>query len=78
MYLCTLSGVATNKKKIFFSSELQELEVRICVKPNFPITVLILLNGFHKFPRSRGLNSSGAGSQNLVKTLSNLVLTSSE
>ena len=33
----------------FFLSELQELEVWICVQPNAPIIVLILLNGFHKF-----------------------------
>ena len=45
-------------KKYFIFSELQELEVRICVQPNFPIIFLILLNGFHKFQRSRGLNSS--------------------
>ena len=38
-------------------SEPQELEVRICVQPNFPITILILLNRFHKFHRSRVLNS---------------------
>ena len=38
-------------------SELQELEVRICVQLNFPIVTLILLNGFHKFQWSRGLNS---------------------
>ena len=42
-----------------FFSELQKLEVRICVQPNFPIIILILLHGFHKFHRSRGLNSSG-------------------
>ena len=29
------------------------------MQPNFPIIILILFkNGFHKFPRSRGLNSS--------------------
>ena len=44
-------------KKSFFFSELQEVEVRICVQPNFPIIILILLNGFHKFGRSRGLDS---------------------
>ena len=44
--------------KSFFFSGLQELEVQICVQPNFPIIILILLNRFHKFPRSRGLNSS--------------------
>ena len=43
-------------KKLF--SELQELDVRICVHPNFPIIILILLNSFHKFQRSRGLISS--------------------
>ena len=47
-------------KKSFFFSELQEVEVRICVQPNFPIIILILLNGFHKFARSRGLNSSAS------------------
>ena len=35
--------------KIFFLSELKELEVRIYVQPNSPIIILILLNGFHKF-----------------------------
>ena len=38
-------------KKYFLLSELQEVEVRICVQPNFPIMILILLNGFHKFQR---------------------------
>ena len=47
-------------KKYFFFSELQELEVRICVQPNFPIIILILLNGFHKFQGSRGLISSAS------------------
>ena len=47
------------RKKSFFFSELQELKVRICEQPNFPIIILILLNGFHKFARSRELNSSG-------------------
>ena len=28
------------------------------MQPNFPIIILILSNGFHKFPRSKGLNSS--------------------
>ena len=45
-------------KKSFFFLELQELEVRICVQPNFSIITLILLNRFHKFQRSRELNSS--------------------
>ena len=44
--------------KSFFLSELQELEVQICVQPNFPIIILILLNRFHNFQGSRGLNSS--------------------
>ena len=43
------------KEKFF--SELQELEVRICVQLNFPIIILILLNQFHKFQGSRELNS---------------------
>ena len=45
-------------KKSFFFSGLQELEVRICVQPNFPIIILILLNRSHKFQGSRGLYSS--------------------
>ena len=44
-----------------FFSELQELEVRICAQPNFPIIILILLNGFHKFARSMGPNTSVYG-----------------
>ena len=57
-------------------SELQELEVRICVQPKFPIIILILLNGFHKFPRSRGLNSSVHCSDTCIvdKMLSEYVL----
>ena len=43
-----------NKIKIFFFSKLQELEVRICVHPNFPIVILILLNRFHNFAISMG------------------------
>ena len=46
----------------FFFSELQEVEVRICVQPNFPIINLILLTAFHEFARSRGANTSGSGS----------------
>jgi len=56
-----LAKYSEPKKQIakkFFLSELQELEVRICVQPNFPIIIPILLNGFHKFQRSRGLYSS--------------------
>ena len=30
------------------------------MQPNFPIIILILVNGFHKFARSRGLNSSAS------------------
>ena len=45
-------------KKSFFFSELQEHEVRICVQPNFPIIILILLNGFHKFAMSMGPNTN--------------------
>ena len=41
-------------KKYSFFSELQEVEVRISVQPNFPIINLILLTVFHKFARSRG------------------------
>ena len=37
--------------------ELKEVEVRICVWPNFPIINLILLLDFHKFARSRGPNT---------------------
>ena len=43
-------------KKNFFS-KLQDLEVRICVQPNFPIINLILLNGFYKFAKSMGPNT---------------------
>ena len=43
------------KKKI---SELQELEVRIRVQPDFPIIILILLTDFHKFSKPRGPNIS--------------------
>ena len=45
-------------KKYFLLSELQEVEVRICVHPNFPIIILILLTAFHKFARSREPNTS--------------------
>ena len=45
-------------KKSFFFSGLQEQEVRICVQPNFPIIILILLNGFRKFVISMGPNTS--------------------
>ena len=41
-----------------FLSELHELEFRICVQPNSPIIILILLNGFHKFAMSMGPNTS--------------------
>ena len=37
----------------------ERLEVGICAQPNFPIIMLIPFDGFHKFRRSRGLNSSG-------------------
>ena len=36
--------------------ELQEIEVRPCLQLNFPIIILILLNGFHKFQVSLGAN----------------------
>ena len=39
-------------------SGLQELEVRICVQPDFPIIILILLTDFHKFSKPRGPNIS--------------------
>ena len=42
----------------FSPSELQEVEARICVRPNSPIINLILLTAFHKFARSRGPNTS--------------------
>ena len=42
----------------FPPSELQEVEVRICVRPNSLIINLILLTAFHKFARSRGPNTS--------------------
>ena len=45
----------------FFFSELQELEVGICVEPNFPIINMNLLNGLHKFVRSTGPNTSVYG-----------------
>ena len=41
----------------FFLWELQELEVRIYVHSNFPIIILILLNGFSKFVISMGPNT---------------------
>ena len=44
-------------KVIYFFSELKEVEVRICVRPNFPIINLILLNGFYKFAKSMGPNT---------------------
>ena len=47
----------TQKTGNLFSSELQEFEVWICVHPNFPIIILILLNGFHKLAISMGLNT---------------------
>ena len=37
-----------------FHFELQEFEVRICVQPNSPIIILILLTAFHKFAMSMG------------------------
>ena len=45
-------------KRLFFISELQELEVWICVQPNAPIIILILLNRFYKFAISMGPNTS--------------------
>ena len=47
----------------FFLLELQELEVRICVQPNSPIIILILLNGFHKFVMFMGPNTSVTGTR---------------
>ena len=47
--------------KMFFFSELKEVDVRICARPNFPIMNLILLTEFHKFARSRGANTSAWG-----------------
>ena len=41
----------------FFFSELQELEVQICVQPNFPIIILILLTGFINSPDQGGLTA---------------------
>ena len=37
-----------------FHFELQEFEVRICVQPNSPIIILILLTAFHKFAMLMG------------------------
>ena len=45
-------------KKYLFFSELPEVEVQICVRPNFPIINLIRLIAFHKIARSRGTNTS--------------------
>ena len=45
-------------KKVCFSM-LQELDVRICVQPNFPIIILSLLTGFHKFAKSMWPNTNG-------------------
>ena len=44
-------------KKSFSFSELQVLEVRICVQPEFPIIILILLNEFHKSRDQGGLSA---------------------
>ena len=46
-------------KNFFLLSELQEVEVRICVQPNFPIIILSLLTGFHKFAKSMWPNTNG-------------------
>ena len=50
------------KKQIIFiflyRSELREVEVRMCVQPNSPIIILILLNGFHKFAMSIRANTA--------------------
>ena len=49
---CWLSELKKPDRNFFFlfgASELQELEVRIRVQPNFPIMILILLKGFHQF-----------------------------
>ena len=55
------SKLKNRLEKKNFLLELQELEVRICVQPNFPIIILIL-NGFHKFAMSMESNtSSGMG-----------------
>ena len=48
-------------KKSFFFSELQKVEVQICVRPNFPIINLILFTAFHKVVRSRGTNTNAIG-----------------
>ena len=37
-----------------FLFELQEFEVRICVQPNSPIIILILLTAFHKLSMLMG------------------------
>ena len=50
-------------------SEPQELEVRICMQPNFPIIILILLNRNHKFHRSRGLNSCDSSLHHEIRYL---------
>ena len=39
----------------------KKVEVRICVRPNFPIINLILFTAFHKVVRSRGTNTSAIG-----------------
>ena len=44
--------------KSFFLSKVQELEVRNCAQPNSPIIIMILLNRFHEFAISMGLNTS--------------------
>ena len=38
--------------------ELQKLDVRICVQPNYPIIILMMLNGFYKFAITMGPNTS--------------------
>ena len=44
-------------QKSFFLSELQEFDVWIRVQPNFPIAILSMLTGFHKFAKSMGSNT---------------------
>ena len=59
---CVLSELKKNRSQKYFfffgASELQELDVRIRLQPNFPIMIQILLKDFHQFLKSRGANTS--------------------
>ena len=48
------------------------------LQSNFPIIILILLNGFHKFQRSRGLISCEAGDSNNITDKTKLIPASTQ